>query len=94
MIDNTTYQSGQKGPTGSIIKTIIIQGLNFIVYLDENDNIEWSTESDYWDYPPEFGSVQNRISFWESFSNKIFSKEDAYDYKCLLAEAYALASPT
>src|SRR6185437_1556343 len=89
MADNTEYRVGAVGPSGSIIKEIIIQGVDFLVYMDEEDNIQWSTEPAYTDFHPQFGSIQNRVSFWESVCNKLFSKYDAYDYKCLLAEAYA-----
>jgi hypothetical protein len=89
MPDNNEYKVGEVGPTGSMIKEIIIQSVDYIVYMDEGDNIQWSTEDNYTEFHPQFGSIQNRVSYWESVSNKLFSKFDAYDYKCLLAEAYA-----
>jgi hypothetical protein len=89
MASNIEYRVGEVGPSGSTIKEIIIQGIDFIVYIDEGDNIQWSTEETYTDFHPQFGSIQNRVSYWESVSNKLFSTYDAYDFKCLLAEAYA-----
>jgi hypothetical protein len=89
MSDNNEYRVGELGPSGSNIKEIIIQGIDFIIYMDEGDSIQWSTEATYSDFHPQFGSIQNRVSYWESVSNKLFSRYDAYDYKCLLAEAYA-----
>ncbi len=89
MKDNNEYKVDEIGPSGTKISEIIIQGVDFIVYMDEGGNIQWSTETTYTDFHPRFGSIQNRVSYWESISNKLFSDADAYDYKCLLAEAYA-----
>lgn len=82
------YKVNEEGPLGKKIKDIIIRSENLIVYLDEEETIQWSTRDLDIDVNS-FGSIQNRISFWESVSNKLFSKTDSYDYKCLLAESYA-----
>ncbi|HEV8511821.1 MAG TPA: hypothetical protein VGQ59_01000 [Cyclobacteriaceae bacterium] len=83
------YKPHELGPLGKNIKTIILQSTDFIVFLDEDETIEWSTEDDYSGFHTAFGSVQNRISHWESLCNKLFSKKEAYDYKAVLAEGYA-----
>lgn len=74
---------------GKTIKDIILSDDTFIVYMDTNDVIQWSATSDHETYGKDFGNIQAQISNWEMLSNKIFSKDEAYGYKCLLAEAYA-----
>jgi len=73
---------------GKKIKELILSTDTFIVYLDEDDVIQWST-SGKTGFGDQFGSIQNQISFWESISNRMFSKQESCDYKCLLAEGYA-----
>ncbi len=73
---------------GRRIKIVILQTETFVVYLDEDEVIQWYTDG-YSEFNDEFGAIANKISYWESLVNKTFTKADAYDYKCLLAEAYA-----
>lgn len=61
----------------------------FIVYLDDNDTIQWSCNRD--DCMKAFGTIQNEISKWQMISNRIFSKDESFHYKILLAESYTLA---
>jgi hypothetical protein len=85
IMDTTALKSGDVEPTlGKKIKDIILASSTFIVYMDENDVIQWSSDKD-----DKMGDIPNQISYWESLSNKLFPKEEAYDYKCLLAEGYA-----
>ena len=86
--DFFSFKIGQEGPMGKKIKEIILRSTIFIVYLDIEDTIQWST-SGYGDFPENFGDIQNKISYWESVANKLLRKRDAYDFKCLLAEANA-----
>ena len=81
------FDVDQNGPMGSKIKELIIRSHNIIVYIDENDTIQWATHGITLE--KDFGDIQNKVSFWEDVSNKIFTKQDAYSCKCLLAEAYA-----
>jgi|ERR1022692_3276306 hypothetical protein len=74
MPDNNNYRVGEPGPSGSVIKQIIIQGVEFIVYIDSNVDIEWSTEETYVDFHPQFGSIQNRVSYWESIGKQVPEK--------------------
>jgi len=82
------YVAGEVGPMGSPIKEIIIQNIEAIVYLDSADSIQWATYK-YENFPESFGEIQNKVSYWESITNNLFSRKAAYDIKCLLAEAYA-----
>ena len=81
------FDVDQEGPMGGKIKELIIRSNNIIVYIDENDVIQWATQGV--NLEKDFGDIQNKVSFWEDVSNKLFTKADAYSYKCLLAEAYA-----
>jgi hypothetical protein len=84
----TTYEIGQEGPFKKKIKEIIFQSDTFIVYMDEKDTIQWFAQHSGVLHES-FGEIQNKVSDWESKANKLFKKEDAYDIKTILAEAYA-----
>jgi hypothetical protein len=75
------------GPTGSKIKKFIFQDDDCIVYIDECDEILYAAKQG--PLHEAFGGIQNRISYWESICNSLFSDKETYDYKCLLAEGYA-----
>jgi len=78
-------KAGDIEPTlGKKIKELILASDTFIVYMDDNDVIQWSSDKD-----DVLGDIPNQISYWETISNKLFSREESYDYKCLLAEGYA-----
>lgn len=85
-MDYSKYKTGEKGPLDKKIKEIIFRSNDAIVYLDEFDVIQWSTIGDLL---PQMGGIINEVSYWETICNKIFDKKDSFDYKCLLAEAYA-----
>jgi len=84
-----TLKAGDTDTTlGKVIKEVILTSNTFIVYLDSANVIQWSTgEHNQWGQ--NFGKIQNQVSYWESICNKLFNKSDSYDYKTLLAEAYA-----
>ena len=84
-----TLKAGETDPTlGKVIKAVILTSNTFIVYMDDEDVIQWSTE-DHTTWGDNFGKIQNKVSYWESICNRLFNKREAYDYKTLLAEAYA-----
>jgi hypothetical protein len=83
-----SYEIGQPGPFGKKIKDVIIQSDEVIVYMDEADTIQWSTEG-YTSFHKDFGEVENKISDWESKINNIFNRKNAYGFKSVLAEGYA-----
>lgn len=87
-MDFFDLKAGDTEPSlGKKIKEIILCSDTFIVYMDEDDVIQWSTSED--DEVKDFGEVPNQISYWESIVNRLFPKQEAYDYKTLLAEGYA-----
>ncbi len=82
-----SFEIDGMGPLGKPIKDIISCQNTYIVYKDSNDSIKYYTV-DYNDWPNSFGEIQNRVSHWESITNMIFRKKQAYEIKCILAEAY------
>lgn len=55
--------------------------------MDEEDVIQWTAYSE--ELLANLGDIQNNVSYWESICNRLFFKKNSYDYKTLLAEAYA-----
>jgi len=89
--DCTEYNSNDIGPLGTKIQTIIVSSDDFIVYIDDLGDIYYYTTSAYKGFIKEFGSVQSRITHYESIANMQFNKAEAYQFKIGLAEAYARA---
>lgn len=87
-MDCNNYEIGKTGPMGAIIKEVILRSNTFIVYMDSENTIQWFT-SDYGNFHENFGEIQNKVSDWESKTNKLFNKKESYNIKCILAEAYA-----
>ena len=82
-------KAGDNEPSlGKNIKEVIIADDSYIVYMDSEGTIQWTTEG-YSNFSPDFGKIQNQISFWESVCNKVFCANEAYTFKTLLAEGYA-----
>lgn len=86
--DYAEYKIAKEGPLGKNIKQIISQSNDCIVYLDIDDEIQWATIN-FANYHENFGDIQNKIYFWESTANRLFSKQEAFDYKCLIASAFS-----
>jgi len=82
------YKVGQMGPIDKKVKDIILADNSYLVYIDEDDVIQWYTEG-YGNFPDHFGEVQNKVSDWESTANNLFGQKGSYAIKTLLAEAYA-----
>jgi len=88
-IDYSELKIGQKVEEfNRTIKEIISKDKDHIVYIDEHGTICTSNDLSFV-VTTEFGKIQNRISYWESVCNRVFSKKEALDLKCLLAEGYA-----
>lgn len=88
-MDYSILKIGDFDPSlGRKIKEIIFSSDSFIVYIDTEDIICWATDH-HKVFGENFGNISNQISNWESLCNRLFSKQDSYDYKCLLAEGYA-----
>jgi len=84
------YNIDEIGPSGKIITDIIIQTEDAMVYIDENETIQYETNSELEEIKG-VGDVENKISFWEMMSNKLFNRSESLQFKCLLAEGYARA---
>ncbi len=88
-LDYTTLKTGVVDPTlGKTIKEIIMVSNRFIVYMDENQNIQFSFNG-FDGSLDDFGKIQIQVSYWENMCNELFSKKEAYKFKNLLAEGYA-----
>jgi hypothetical protein len=90
MINNSCndYEVGRMGPFNKVVKEIIAQSDNYIVFMDADDTIQWAT-SGLDGLPEGYGEINNKISDWEIKTNRLFGKKEAYDYKTILAEGYA-----
>lgn len=87
-MDFSELKAGDIDPyLGKTIKEIILSSNTFIVFMDDDDVIQWATSGH--SECKNFGQIQNDISYWESISNRLFTKQESYDYKSLLAEGYA-----
>jgi hypothetical protein len=81
-------KAGDRDPyLGRMIKEIIMSSNDFIVFIDDQDTIQWATSGI--ELKNDLGKIQNKISQWESTCNRFLPKKDAYEYKSLLAEGYA-----
>jgi len=70
---------------GKKINTIVYGNENCIVYIDDGENIQWVGNDDV-ENDEQFGSIINKMSYWESICNKVFRDGNGFDNKCLLAE--------
>lgn len=82
------YSIGQEGPLGKKIKDIVFRSDDVIVFMDAEETIQWF-HINCEDFTEQAGEIQNTVSDWESKVNKLFKKEEAYDFKMLLSESYA-----
>lgn len=89
-IDFTTLKEGDTDPNlGKRIKTLIFSAEDFVVYLDDDDYVEWFTSERYEDYPDDFGEVTNKVSLLESISMMSLEKKGIQSIGRLLAEGMA-----
>jgi len=89
--DFSTLNTGDTDPTlNKVIKTIIYCTDCCIVYIDANNQIQWSDKIERVE-DDKFGFVVNKMSYWESICNKVFKDGTGYENKCLLAEGAARA---
>lgn len=86
--DFYSYEVNQKGPLGKKIQVLIMRAKDYIVYIDEDGEIQYSCFDGKHDSKA-LGEVQNLVSLWETIINRIFNPKEALAYKGLLAEAYA-----
>lgn len=74
--------------SGYIVKELILKSSDFIVYLDDKNNLIWSTEG-YEDFPKDFGIVTSKVTMLEHLAEKIFWKKDTTKFKYLIGEGMA-----
>jgi len=74
---------------GGPIKTLVMKGEGFIVYLSIDHGICWSTDEDYGDFSENFGLISNRVKTLENLGNKFFKDEELKNFNYLLAQGFA-----
>jgi hypothetical protein len=81
---------GDLDPTGAgKIDTIVIQGDGFIVYLEEDYGISWSTEEHYTGFAEDFGDVSNRVLILEGITNNLYKGKELRNINYILAQGLA-----
>lgn len=99
-VSSTTHQSeednflifneGQTEPTlNKRIKTLILKDQGFIVYLDDDLCVQWTTNQHYGDFASDFGNVTNRAGYLEETANGLLSPIQHKSFQRLLAESIA-----
>jgi hypothetical protein len=90
--DFSSFQEGDIEPTlGKEIKFLIFHEKSYIVYLDSENFVEWSTNDHYGDYPDDLGSVINSVGHLEALSMSRLSPEHRLPFRRLLGESLARA---
>jgi hypothetical protein len=74
---------------GGPIKTLVMKGEGFIVYLSTEHGICWSTDEDYEDFSEKFGLISNRVKTLENLGSKFFKGEELKNFNYLLAQGFA-----
>jgi hypothetical protein len=85
------FNEGQIEPThNKRIKTLILKTDHFIVYLDDELSVQWSTINvQDGDFASDFGAVTNRESYLEEIAKGLLSPSQHKSYQRLLAESIA-----
>ena len=71
------------------IDTLIEATETYIVYLDEECFVEWSTNDDYEEFSRSFGEISNAIAHLETLSIALLSKRQIKPFRRLLGEGMA-----
>jgi hypothetical protein len=71
------------------IDSLIEATESFIVYLDEELFVEWSTNDRYDDFSKSFGEVSNAVAHLETLSISLLSKRQMKPFRRLLGEGMA-----
>jgi len=86
------FQEGDIEPTlGKTIKFLIFHEIAYIVYLDTDNFVEWSTNSQYGPYPDDLGLVTNKVGLLEALSMSLLSPRHSLPFRRLLGESLARA---
>ena len=77
---------------GKVIKTLITASESYIVYLDNEDFVEWTFNDKYSgaiNFNEKYGSIINRIGFLEEVSNGVLKGNQKSAFRRLLGESMA-----
>jgi hypothetical protein len=85
--DFTELNEGDIEPSlGKKIETLIKSEKYFIVYLDEDDFVQWSTHTKYGNLPNYFGKIFNEVAHLETMSIALLSERHLGPFRRLLGE--------
>jgi len=74
----------EAGPVeGSFIKEIIGRTNDYMIYIDENNNLLWST-NDNVNIFDGFGYIRNQVTNLELIVNRLFKSKEAFEFKVIL----------
>ncbi|HSS19885.1 MAG TPA: hypothetical protein VLL54_07415 [Pyrinomonadaceae bacterium] len=89
-IDFSKFNEGMKEPSlGKRIKFLIIHKRDFIVYIDDENFVEWATNNQYGPYPDGLGEVVNRVGHLEALSMTLVPPKHRLPFRRLLGESLA-----
>jgi hypothetical protein len=87
--DFSEYKPGDCDPCSEkIILEIIVQADKYIVTIDEEHRINYTTRIDY-TWAANAGFVLNEVSLLEHLTNKVIPEVDRFSYKMMIAEGLA-----
>jgi hypothetical protein len=83
-VDYKKFKRGEEGPIkGSKIIEIISRTHDYIIYIDENNNLLWSA-NDSINIFDGFGYIRNEVSSLELVVNRLFKGKEAFEFKVIL----------
>lgn len=86
--DYTSLREGDRDPSlNRTVSWLIVSDTSFIVYLDEEMFVEWSTNKDYGKFAEDFGSILNRVGYLEAVAKEILPDKKRPTYQRLLGES-------
>lgn len=91
MEDYSILKRGDIGPiSNKKIKHIIQQGVKYIVFMDEDDDILWMANDEYSIPSLKSGDILNQVGYLKNLSEKVLTnKSEIFNTKCLIAKAFA-----
>lgn len=83
-IDFKKIKRNEAGPVeGSITKEIIGRNKDYMIYIDENNNILWSSNNNVNIFDG-FGYIRNQVTNLEIIVNRLFKGKEAFEFKVIL----------
>jgi hypothetical protein len=90
--DFSCFKEGDLEPTlAKKIKVLIYHARLFIVYIDNEDFVEWATTDEYGSPHEIVGSVLNRVGYLEARSESLLDPNHVLPFRRLLGESLARA---